>query len=471
MLVPAKSHEPPDDQYSPDTNTTAYTPAHRDDAQRSVTLSVRMEMRRLGAERPDRGAKRQAIARCLAWLRRIFGVAVAETPPPLEAGSGQEDQSVGRHPPNPSGSRGAAPSFWEALTMTEQEALRSLACLKVFATGERLMREGEPADFVIVILNGRTMVCVDENGRERAVTERGPGQLIGERAGLQRSVRSASVIALEEVHGLMIGTEDFTVFVDAHPNVFDIVESQLYSRLTENPAGYWHGNSIAGFTALPAGTGLAPALAQPVRLSGEHCTILLTDVVGFGSRTRNDQDRRTIREALFNMTRVTFQGMPGVHFEDRGDGFLTIVPPSVPTANVIARLVNELRPALDHYNWTHRDTARFQLRAAINVGPVTSDVPGVSGEAIIIAARLVEAPIFKKAMAETKASFGVISSSFVYDTVIRHGVDRIDLASYSPVQLEIKELSILAWMKIFDATLPSSGSAHPIPDEPYALSR
>ena len=51
----------------------------------------------------------------------------------------------------------------------------------------------------------------------------------------------------------------------------------------------------------------------------------------------------------------------------------------------------------------------------MNVGPVVSDM-GVSGEAIIVAARLVEAPQFKEAIAGSKASLGVIASPFVYET-------------------------------------------------------
>ena len=52
---------------------------------------------------------------------------------------------------------------------------------------------------MIVILSGRTRISVEANGREQILAERGPGQLVGERAVLQISVRSANVIALETV--------------------------------------------------------------------------------------------------------------------------------------------------------------------------------------------------------------------------------------------------------------------------------
>ena len=127
-------------------------------------------------------------------------------------------------------------NFWAALTEDEQEDLKSVASIRTFAAGGRIMREGDQADHVMVIIEGRARICVDENGWERVLAERGPGQLIGERGGLQVRVRSASVIALDAVRVLMAATEDFTAFVKAHPRVFDIVESQLYDRLTQAPA-------------------------------------------------------------------------------------------------------------------------------------------------------------------------------------------------------------------------------------------
>ena len=184
-------------------------------------------------------------------------------------------------------------------------------------------------------------------------------------------------------------------------------------------------------------------------LNGENCTILYSDVVGFSSLDRNDADRLVIRKALLDMTRLTLQGIPGAWSQDRGDGLLTVVPPSVPTADVIALLHRELPPALDRHNRTDRESTRFRLRIAVDVGPVTSDAMGVNGEAIIIAARMLAAPIFKAAIATSTADLGVIASRFVYDTAIRHSLNPLDLAGYSQVLVEVKELTIPAWMRLF----------------------
>jgi hypothetical protein len=141
------------------------------------------------------------------------------------------------------------------------------------------------------------------------------------------------------------------------------------------------------------------------------------------------------------------RGIPNVwSWEDRGDGLLMVIPPTFPTAEVVEHLHAGLPAALEEHNRTHRDPARIQLRVGVNVGPVTSDEMGFSGEAIIVTARLVEAPPFKKAMDETGANLGIIASTFIYETVIRHHPHMI---GYSQVRVDVKESSILGWTKLF----------------------
>ena len=82
-----------------------------------------------------------------------------------------------------------AVNFWSVLSPAERNAFESAARRQVFAAGTALMREGEQADAVMVILDGRARVCIDEDGRERVITERGPGDLIGESGTVPGGVR------------------------------------------------------------------------------------------------------------------------------------------------------------------------------------------------------------------------------------------------------------------------------------------
>jgi Cyclic nucleotide-binding domain len=391
------------------------------------------------------------------------GWAGEDSPPPstgnpgTDSAAGRPEDAVSSKP------RSLAPggSFWDALDPTEREALRSVATWRTFAAGSRIMEEGERADHVIVILGGRAKVVVSDNGTERVLAVRGLGQLIGERAALDVSVRSATVIALEMVWALVVHTRDFAAFLSAHPPVRSIVESQRHYRGITEPDGHQRNDDPGGFGAGTADSTIGDAdlvgrwRRRPRRLHGENCTVSLTDVVDFGARTRTDGDRRSIREALFRMARGAVRGFPDVQFEDRGDGFLTVVPPDVTTAQVISQALSEMSTALALHNSTQRESARFKLRLALNVGPVVSDV-GVSGEAIIVTARLVDAPDFKNALTRSSASLGLIVSPFVYETVVRHGAYPGEAAAYSQVRVEVKESETQAWIRLVDVRTSST---------------
>jgi hypothetical protein len=263
---------------------------------------------------------------------------------------------------------------------------------------------------------------------EAAADAGAPAVHVAGRAGpnMLRKVHSASVVALDAVSGLVVSAIDFATFIGTHPRALNLAQHLLDYKDTGKRR-------------------------RSTLLTGQNCTILLTDVVGFGARSRTDSDRRLIRKTLFQLTQSALHGMPDAQSEDRGDGILTVVPPNVSTTEIVDRLLEKLPAALELHNRTHPDPARFKLRVAVSVGPVISDM-GVSGEAIIVAARLVDAPRFKEAVAASTASLGVIVSSFVYETVIRHSADPRELASYSQVLVELKEFSATAWMKLLNAS-------------------
>jgi Cyclic nucleotide-binding domain len=476
MFIPAGFSKPHDIRRCADTGSVS-----RDFANRGGPLSIltcmitsmihagKADIRQSGQAGPS-SAWAQTRRDRLNRLRRILqrGESTAKQPAsPLPPGTPYQYQAAGSKPREigTPGRRNTAPVvFWQALNPVERDAFRSFAFPRTFASGATLIGEGDQPDSVIVILSGRTKICVEEDGRERVLAVRGPGQLVGERGALQVSVRSASVIALETVQALVARTRDFAAFMTDHPRVLDIVERQVYERLTEDPAGY----GPAALRSMPTGqaisadgTGHSLATGRPAQhprlLNGENCTVMLSDVVGFGAASRTDKDRRIIREALYAMTHVVLEDLPDAwSWDDRGDGLLTIVLPSVPTAKVVAHLHKELPAALEEHNHAYPDSARIQLRVAINVGPVASDIMGVSGEAIIVAARLVEAPVFKKAMSDSGAILGTIASTFIYESVIRHGPY---LEGYSEIRVEVKESSKVAWMKLFDRPLSSGDGA------------
>lgn len=341
-------------------------------------------------------------------------------------------------------------NFWSSLGLPEQRAFRAFAEERTFARGARLMREGGHADFVMLILDGWTQITVQDGGGERVVAERGPGQLVGERAALQVNVRSATVVVLELVHALVMSTDDFASFLSEHPAVLDLVESQIYDRLTEHRARRESDRRLVVPLPEPAERQAVPRpREQP--LAGENCTVLRTDVVGFGALNRNDRDRRIVRQGSLEMMQATLGPLwESCMAEDRGDGLLIVVPPEVPTARIVERLHRELPGGLILHNRTYSEQARIHLRVAVDVGPVMGDPLGLSGGSLIRTARLIDAPTFKQAMASAGAVLGIIVSAFVYETAIRQPDGWIGPGEYHPVEVNVKESRIPAWMRLVD---------------------
>ena len=380
----------------------------------------------------------------------------------------RREHSAGRSPGSPSATRLAAVSFWDALDLAEQEALRSVASMRTYAAGARLMTQGEQADHVIVILGGRTKVSVDRDGRERVLAVRGLGQLVGERAVLQASVRSATVTALDVVWALVVQSEDFAAFLNDHPRVLTILYDQFYDRLTEVPIEHGRDEGDEDLRSRPdASTATTGQVGDDLAadrprhrlepLNGENCTVVLSDASGFGGAP-TASDRLLIRDALRTLMDTALQGIPDMWTKDRGDHFLTVVPPSTPTAEVMSQLLKELPAAIEQHNKNQPASARFQLRLAINVGPVYGDAAYVYGEAINVAEPLLKASQFDEASVNSTASLAIVISPFVYETVIKYGPDPAEMASYTPVPVEVGGSSTTAWMKVIPRDLALRGS-------------
>ncbi|WP_086014621.1 cyclic nucleotide-binding domain-containing protein [Thermomonospora curvata] len=352
-----------------------------------------------------------------------------------------------------SGRRGAVP-FWEALCEHERQALLEVGRYRTFAAGSVLFCEGERADHVVVILEGRVEIRVHENGRDRVIAERGAGQLIAERGALQVSVRSTSVVATQKVHALVLTTDEFADFMGARSNVLRVPEEQVHDRLTESGGA----RGLSPRPASPVAASRRPEREGPlfrgverIRFNGENCTIIFTDIAKFSAHIRNDEDRIVVRGELRKMLRKAFGdprlgGLDRCWWEDRGDGFLIIVPPDVPTKAVMEVLPHRLAEAIPQYNRRAADPVQIQLRLAVHMGPVTSDQSGVSGTAVNEAARIVEVDVLKDRMAEDAAGLGVIVSRPVFDYVVRHSDAIQRLGRFEKAEGRVKESAIDAWM-------------------------
>lgn len=195
--------------------------------------------------------------------------------------------------------------------------------------------------------------------------------------------------------------------------------------------------------------GAAPPPEPVPVLSGQNCTVVYTDVVGFADSRRTDRDRLGIRHATAIMTMRAFGPLwESCSWADRGDGMLIVIPPGIPTAAAVSRLLSVLPAELIAHNAGHNAAAQVQMRVAIEVGPLVTDTFGVSGDAIILAARMLEVPALKRAIAQRGSPLGVITSAFVFDTVVRNSGDALAATDYISVQVKVKNTRVAAWFRL-----------------------
>src|SRR5260221_11202739 len=79
--------------------------------------------------------------------------------------------------------------------------------IKEHEPGEVLCREGEAANFVLLVLNGNVEVFVEREGRSLRLAKAGGGRILGEVAGLGRVPGSALMRAKGKSGGLGWATQ------------------------------------------------------------------------------------------------------------------------------------------------------------------------------------------------------------------------------------------------------------------------
>lgn len=114
-----------------------------------------------------------------------------------------------------------------------QDRARLLAELETqsLLRGDLLVRQGEPADALYVVLTGRFTVTLE--GRADPVAELGPGQPVGEIAFITGGVRTATVRALRDSVVVRLGREQFDALLARHPEIWRALSMALARRVAE----------------------------------------------------------------------------------------------------------------------------------------------------------------------------------------------------------------------------------------------
>lgn len=337
-----------------------------------------------------------------------------------------EHRLDGEHRYLPGGGRQEEPGdFWPQLSPEEQELLREMGHTAQFRDGQVICYQGEPGDQLFVIESGTIEVHHDDGGGERLVARRGAGDLVGERSALEHRERSATLIAQGPATVLAIDTSSFARFIERYPETLTKVERRIYDRLNE------------------------PRPPVPFRYNGQNCTIVIADISAFSGLHRNDTDRLVIRSVMYRaLERASRRwDIPwsDVHREDRGDGTLIIIPPTMSTRAVLQPLIEIVGTVVTEHNERADQSRWLAIRLAVSVGPVTRDREGMVGEAINFTTRLLDARPFKQRLSQAGAGAGLIVSSYVYDNVVRQLPAS---GTYEQIRCAVKDTRVTGWMSL-----------------------
>ena len=127
--------------------------------------------------------------------------------------------------------------FLHTLTPAESDALEEMGEPGSSSTGAVIFEQGGAADCVFLVRGGRVRITArGAGGDEIVLADRGPGELLGDLAGIDGQPRSASVTALDDVRGLIVPLRAFRAFLMDHPRAAISMLELISRRLREAEA-------------------------------------------------------------------------------------------------------------------------------------------------------------------------------------------------------------------------------------------
>jgi CRP-like cAMP-binding protein len=128
--------------------------------------------------------------------------------------------------------------FLDRLAGGDRDALMQRLRLRTVATGDHLLRQGEPGHDVVVVLSGRVkLVVAVAPDLQVLLGLRGPGDLLGELAALDEGPRTASALALEPGTVGHLAATELRAFLAERPAVAWALMRMLAARLREADIG------------------------------------------------------------------------------------------------------------------------------------------------------------------------------------------------------------------------------------------
>jgi diguanylate cyclase (GGDEF)-like protein len=290
-------------------------------------------------------------ARVRAWLARTV-VALDGQPsdePPRPPVVAQEDRATTQ---TLLASILASVPLFRKCTPEQLNTLVQHASEQVYPSGHVVTRQGEPSENLWVLLSGRVRVveATADGQAEMLLGELGKAEIFGELGILRDQPRSATVIAVDRTHCLVIRQRDFMAVLEESPELANallrIVAGRLYDA--DRKLARYAPDPLTGLASRRAFHEQYRRLAAGARRRKNGLLLMTLDVVklksvndGFGYAL-GDEVLRTVADALAESTRTT-----DVIARYGGDEFAVLLLDAMPKdVEIVAARVRDKLAAL-----------------------------------------------------------------------------------------------------------------------------
>lgn len=180
----------------------------------------------------------------LPLLRRILRLKLAHRPEARfqflpendSALEWAENQLIARHLPEANGELAAAPDQYDVLAGLSPEEVAVISAMfarRTFAPGAAIVRAGESADALYFLARGRASATIRlDTGETRRLAAFSAGMAFGEMAAVERSTRSATVVAETEVECDIMRLDDLEHLTTSHPRIKIVLLENLCRGLS-----------------------------------------------------------------------------------------------------------------------------------------------------------------------------------------------------------------------------------------------
>ena len=125
--------------------------------------------------------------------------------------------------------------FLSLLDAADRAALEAIGTSRRAPRGQAVLAQGQVADRVLVLREGRVKVVASTpTGGEAVLSFRRPGALLGEQALIDGAPRAATVVAVEPVEFLAVAATAFRAYLERRPRVALAMLAMVSVRLRDS---------------------------------------------------------------------------------------------------------------------------------------------------------------------------------------------------------------------------------------------